>query len=200
MALFEYPRTVIPFWLSGDWPFTVTEADEEVRMAAMYVSMSEAQTYFDDRLHETAWSEASPADRQKSLIAATRIIDRLNFKGYKKPVYDLLASNPDATQAEINAASATQETQFPRDTDSDVPAEIKIACYEIAYALLDGIDPDLELENLSIISHGYASVRTTYSRSHNPIEHLNAGVPSATAWRYLRPFLRDPGGIIISRV
>jgi hypothetical protein len=170
---------------------------------ATYASVVEAQAYFDERLNENAWTDASPQDRIKSLVAATRIIDRLNFKGYKKTVYDYLNGLEDlsqADQAEINAASASQELQFPRDTDTDIPIEIKYACYEIAYALLDGIDPDLELENLAIISHGYASVRTTYSRSHNPPEHLNAGVPSATAWRFLRPFLREPGGIILSRV
>ena len=169
---------------------------------ATYVTMNEAIAYFAERLNEVAWTDATPQDRTKALIAATRIIDRLNFKGYKKPVYDYIASVTDGCieQSEINAASLTQELQFPRDTDTDVPEEIKLACYEIAYALLDEVDPDTELENLAIISHGYASVRTTYSRSHNPPEHLNAGVPSATAWRYLRPFLREPGGIILSRV
>jgi hypothetical protein len=170
---------------------------------AAYATTAEAQAYFDQRLHELAWSEASQGDREKALIAATRIIDRLNFKGYKATVYAYLAGLDDpslATQEEINAASREQELQFPRDADTEVPKEILLACFEIAYALLDGIDPDVELENLAIISHGYASVRTTYSRSHNPPEHLNAGVPSATAWRYLRPFLREPGGITLSRV
>ena len=170
---------------------------------ATYATTAEAQAYFDARLHEQAWSDASQGDREKALIAATRIIDRLNFKGYKATVYTYLASLDDvalADQAEINAASAAQELQFPRDADTEIPDEILIACYEIAYALLDEIDPDTELENLAISSHGYASVRTTYSRSHNPPEHLDAGVPSATAWRYLRPFLREPGGITLSRV
>jgi hypothetical protein len=166
---------------------------------ATYVTLLDAHDYFDQRLHETAWTNASPADREKSLLAATRIIDRLNFKGCKRAVYLLVDGDPEATQEEINAASASQELQFPRDTDTEIPIEVKYACLEIAYSLLDGVDPDIELENLAIISHGYASVRTTYSRSHNPPEHLNAGVPSATAWRFLRPFLREPGGIIISR-
>lgn len=170
---------------------------------ATYATTAEAQAYFDERLHELAWSDASQGDREKALILATRIIDRLNFKGFKSTVYAYLDSLDDVTlaeQSEINAASIAQPLQFPRDTDTEVPEEILIACYEIAYALLDEIDPDTELENLAIISHGYASVRTTYSRSHNPPEHLNAGVPSATAWRYLRPFLREPGGVILSRV
>lgn len=165
-----------------------------------YVSLSVAQSYFDTRLHEIAWTDASPGDREKSLLAASRIIDRLNFKGQKKTVYDVYTANNQATQLELNAASQEQALQFPRDTDTEIPEEIKIACLEIAYALLDGIDPDLELENLAIVSHGYASVRTTFARTQNPQEHLNAGVPSATAWRYLKPFLREPGGIILSRV
>jgi len=165
-----------------------------------YATYAEAQAYFDERLHEVAWSEASQGDREKALIKATRIIDRLNFRGEKTPVYELLQTDPEACSADIAAANATQALQFPRGGDTDVPTSIKIACYEITYALLDGIDPELELENLGVTSHGYASVRSTYNRQQNPMEHISAGVPSVEAWRYLVPFLRNPAQLRINRV
>lgn len=165
-----------------------------------YAGTGEAQAYFDERLHEIAWTEASQGDREKSLIKATRIIDRLNFRGEKTPVYELLLANPNATCADIDAAGATQALQFPRGGDSEIPTAIKYACFEIAYALLDGIDPELELENLGVTSHGYGSVRSTYNRQQNPLEHISAGVPSAEAWRYLVPFLRNPAQLRINRV
>lgn len=174
-------------------------------MYAYYGTLAEANTYFSYRLHEFAWSDSTVVEREKALIWATRIIDKLNFKGEKAAVYaisydsdgELITS---VTQAEIRTADASQELEFPRGTDTDVPDAIKLACWEIAYALLDDIDPDAELENLSVTSQGVASVRSTYNREQTPIEHLINGVPSATAWRFLRPFLRDSVAIVLKRV
>ena len=165
-----------------------------------YGSVQEASDYSAMRLHEHAWSQANPADRLKGLRAATLVIDTLNFKGCKHSVYELLQSNSAASDEAIRAAEAEQVLEFPRGADTEVPEAIRIACYEIAHSLLDGKDPELELENLGIVSQGYASVRTTYSRAHVPIEHIVNGVPNALAWRYLRPFLRDDDAIRLSRV
>lgn len=184
---------------------------------AYYGSVEEANTYFGMRLHQGAWSGSSLDDRPRAIYAATKIIDTLDFKGYKAPVWALLQQYhlteiPSAVQlnypqvlifptlAQIAEAEQTQELEFPRGTDTEVPEEILIACYELAYTLLDGRDPELELENLGIVSQGYSSVRTTYSRTHVPVEHIVNGVPNALAWRYIRPFLRDPNQIKLSRV
>jgi hypothetical protein len=165
-----------------------------------YGTLVEADSYFASRLHESAWSDADPADRPKALWAATQIIDTLNFKGYKYPVYMLLQGSPQATEDEIRAAEELQVLEYPRGGDTEVPLAIRRACYEIAHSLLDGKDPELELENLGIVSQGYASVRTTFSRTHVPVEHIVNGVPSAMAWRLLVPFLRDDDAIRVSRV
>jgi hypothetical protein len=178
-----------------------------------YGDLSEADAYFAMRLHESAWTDAADADHPKALWAATQIIDTLNYKGFKSPVYALLQSYglqdiPTAvgdyvsspTIEEIMIAEASQELEFPRGSDTEVPEAIRRACYEIAHTLLDGKDPELELENLGIVSQGYASVRTTFSRTHVPVEHIVNGVPSALAWRLLVPFLRDDDAIRVSRV
>jgi hypothetical protein len=177
-----------------------------------YGTLTEAQDYFDNRLHEFAWSNADVLDRPKALMYATRIIDTLNFKGQKSTIHaELVANGCDldlqtayenccVTQDQIQQASLSQPLEFPRGTDSEVPDTIKCACFEIAHSLLDGKDPELELENLGIISHGYASVRTTYNRNQVPIEHLINYVPNALAWRWLRPFLRDEDAVILTRI
>jgi len=165
-----------------------------------YGTLAEAQDYFDGRLHESAWSDSAAADKPRALRAATRIVDTLNFKGYKNPVYDLLDANDSATDAQIRAAEATQVLEFPRGADTTVPEAIRLACYEIAHSLLDGKHPEIELENLGISSQQLSSVRTTYNRSQVPIEHLINGVPNALAWRYLRPFLRDEDAVKLLRV
>ena len=173
-------------------------------MASYYGTLAEANDYFSNRLHEEAWYGSDAGERPKALLAATRIIDGLNFKGYKYTVYDIMfdadGNEYDVTEEEIREAEASQELEFPRGEDVAVPEIIKIACWEIAHALLDGADPDIEVENLGIVSQGYASVRTTYARNQAQIEHLMHGVPSATAWRILKPFLRDSDLIVMSRM
>jgi hypothetical protein len=65
--------------------------------------------------------------------------------------------------------------------------------------LLDGVDPDIELENLGVQAQGFAGVRTVYNRDQQPIEHLIHGIPSALAWRILKPFLRDGRQMYLDR-
>jgi len=162
--------------------------------------IAEATDYFAQRLHETAWTAAADADREKALIAARGIIDALNYKGNKASVCTLLQANPRASQEEIRAAEASQPLEFPRGSDMEVPEAIRIAEYEIAYALLDGKDPELELENLAVSAMGYGAVKTNYERSQLPIEHIINLVPSTVAWRLLKPFLRDSDAIKLSRL
>jgi len=165
-----------------------------------YGTLVQADSYFASRLHESAWSDADPADRPKALWAATQIIDALNYKGYKHCVYTLLQANPSATQEQIRAAEVNQPLEFPRGADAEVPEAIRIAEYEIAHALLDGKDPELELENLAVNAMGYGAVKTSYERSQLPIEHIINLVPSSVAWRLLKPFLRDSDALKVLRL
>jgi len=165
-----------------------------------YGTLEEAQTYFDNRLHESAWTNASDEDRPKALLAARLIIDTLNYKGRKAAVFALLEASPDADEDAIRAAEASQPLEFPRGADEEVPDAIRQAQYEIAHSLLDGVDPELELQNLGIISNGLSSVRTTYNRTQVPIEHIVNGIPNAMAWRLIRPFLRDDEAVKLQRI
>jgi hypothetical protein len=165
-----------------------------------YGSLQEAGEYFETRLHERAWSSSLPLDRSKALLAATRILNALNYKGDKAAVYAAKAVNAQITDEQIRAAEVSQPLEFPRGADTEVPEDIRIACYEIAYSLLDGKDPEAELVNLGISSQGYSSIRTSYSRDQVPIEHIVNGVPNSQAWRLIRPFLRDDDAVRLSRV
>jgi hypothetical protein len=165
-----------------------------------YGTVDEATAYFAERLHENAWTDADPADRPKALQAATRIIDTLNFKGRKHSVWALFRDHKKLSQQELHAAEAEQPLEFPRDSDTEVPEDIRIACFEIAHSLLDGRDPELELEGLAISQQNYGSVQTSYTRNISPLEHIANGVPSVMAWRLLRPFLRSSDEVTLSRV
>jgi hypothetical protein len=169
----------------------------------MYGSLVKANAYFLTRLHTDAWDNESASNQTKALYTATRSIDRLNYKGYKHTVYLVLEAADDyddVDQADRRVAEAEQELEFPRDSDATVPTDIETACFEIALALLDGVDPDIELENLGTISQSFGGARTAYNRDQQPIEHLLHGIASPLAWRILKPFLRDGRAITTARV
>jgi hypothetical protein len=143
-----------------------------------YTTITEADAYFNDRLNIRPWELASSDERRRGLAQATSIIDRLNFLGAK--------------------TSDAQENQFPRNDDTLIPNDVKNATSEIALALLDGVDPELEFENIYLRSQGYSSIRATYEKEPPPSQ-IVAGIPSITAWRYLLPYLRDPHEVNIFR-
>jgi len=152
---------------------------------AAYDTYINADTYFENRLHVLAWNEASSTNKTIALAEASARIDRLRFSGIK--------------------VSTTQDLEFPRyygdeaDGTEEIPDDIKIACFELAFSLLDDVEPDLEYENLSVGSHAYGGVKTSKD-SFAQFDHIAAGIPSASAWRYLMPYLADAKGIKLNRV
>jgi len=144
-----------------------------------YLTITEGNAYFSKRLNADPWEDATNGNKTKALEQATAIIDRLNFAGDK--------------------AVDTQELEFPRGTDTVVSSDIKSATAEIALALLDGVDPEIEFENLSMTAHKYGPVQTNYQRNTLQV-HTLVGVPSVTAWRFLVPYLRDPQGVALDRI
>lgn len=148
-------------------------------LAGSYIDRLEAQAYFDGRLNTEAWDDATDDEQKdKSLIMATRIIDRLNFSGVK--------------------AVAVQILQFPRGDDTVIPVDVQNATAEIALALLDGVNPDLEFENVFMTSQGYGGIRSSFDRTVKPA-HILAGIPSFVAWTFLKPYLLDPLNIELHR-
>lgn len=170
-----------------------------------YGTLTEANTYFSERLHSTSWVDAAALDKPKALNQARIAIDNLNFKGVKSTVYDIMYDssgnlvNPQPSETLIIAASATQSLEYPRGSDSSVPEQIKQAQWEIAIMLLDGADPDSEFETLRVKRQSYSSVGTTYTDDDSSAEYIVNGIVSPTAWRLLKPYLLC-GGLRFSRV
>lgn len=146
---------------------------------SMYISIETGDNLALNRLNTIAWDDASDSNKTIGIKMATEAIDTLNFIGDK--------------------ADDDQDLEFPRDDDAEIPVAIQRATFEIALALLDGADPELEYENLNLVSQGIANVRSTYSRS-SSLPHIIAGITSPTAWRLLLPYLRDGQNIKLSRV
>lgn len=91
-----------------------------------YVSVSEADVYFGERLNATAWTAASTDDKERALIMATRRIDQERFLGWKT--------------VEQAALKWPRDGVYDDDGDdydsSVVPDIVKQATYELALKLL----------------------------------------------------------------
>lgn len=171
---------------------------------AHYGSVAGGDTFFNSRLHAYDWTKSTPADKQKALVEATEYIEQFNYLGQKAAVQTVLTNNPDATCEDLEplleAAELSQPLEFPRGTDTVVPAEIEQATYLIAKELLSGRDPNADLENLSVKQAKYGGVATSYQRDGNNQEHLAHLISSPHAFNLIRPFFRERDLFEVKRV
>lgn len=149
-----------------------------------YGTVEDADTYFAALLRRDLWFDATPQEKQQALVAATKQIDRLNFKWEK--------------------VESDQVLQFPRTADPDVvvtevPEAIEAATYELAYTLMNDVDPDAEFRNEKRQSHTFNSIKTTIDSSFVQ-EHIHAGIPSSSAWNLLLPYLEPVMEFTMQRV
>jgi len=158
---------------------TGTSVDSSADIDLSYVTLAEAQTYFNNILNTDNWDDATEGDKIKALVMATKAIDRLNFLG-KKTV-------------------STQSFQFPRYNDTSVPQDIKDAVCEEALVLVGGADITMEKEAARMTGQGFGSVRTAFDVELVTL-HLSAGLVSAVAFNIIKPYLRLPSNIDIIKI
>lgn len=126
-----------------------------------YVTVTEADSYFENRLDVAAWEAASDTQKQQALITATSLLDSLNWTGI--------------------AVSASQALAFPR-TGSYFDPKLGIAVdlssdaannrlynstFELAYHLLnnDGLLDDTG----SVVDLSLGNIRLTKVKSASKI-------------------------------
>ncbi len=151
--------------------------------ANSYLTLAQAAAYFDARLHADAWEAADPVDRERSLVQATRRLDRLPWVG--------------------RATTTTQRLAWPRSgvrtpegvlhaTDT-LPTVLQEATAELALALLAAgtTDPvaDDPLAGLTSVSLGPLS----FSKSATPAS--DADLPVVVR-RLLAPYAAAGGGTV----
>lgn len=89
-----------------------------------YRTLTDADEYFDDQLSADDWTTATSTNKERALLAATRAIDALRYKGVKNPVYDAQQlSSVALTAEEIAIENAKQALQFPRDGQATVTVQ-----------------------------------------------------------------------------
>lgn len=154
-----------------------------------YVTISEANVYFQGKLNTDAWDSASVGDQTKALIQASTDIDKLQYIGHK---INYQAEHEFPREFEDPVIDDT-----PYDTDN-IPFGIKYAVCEQAMALLDGFSATEEIDGLSMVGQSYSSVKADFDRSTVPM-HLKCGL-TAEAWQFILPFIRDNRALVLSRV
>jgi len=177
---------------------------------AQYITRQGATAYFAQKLFTQMWAATSPPNQDIALTQATGIIDCLKFVGEKNASFlmrvqliggsdprNVILTNDQELQ--IVQAGVTQELEFPRGADTVVPVDIQNACCEIAFALLNGVDPDVDMQQSWVKSQGFSVVRTSYENTFIP-EYIQAGIPSPTAWKYLKKYVYDNYDISLKRV
>lgn len=163
---------------------------------ANYGTVGGGDTFFASRLHSWDWENSSNADKLKALTQASQLIDQFDYQGQK---YAIEALGDEYTEAQLQAANASQPLEFPRGDVNTVPTEIERATYLIAKELLSGRDPNIELEMALNKNTRYGQLSSSKDVEGKALEHIAHLIPSAEAWNLIRPFLRHRNSFCIRR-
>jgi hypothetical protein len=145
-----------------------------------YVTVTEAESYFETRIDDEKWSSASDSLKNESLVTATQIIDNNPWIG--------------------SAVSSSQALAWPRKnamyydprmgfdvtfTNTEVPSLVKIAVYEQALHLLNNEDLLAQTtQTYESISIGNISL----SDSNNDVARIS--ITPSFVLKPLRPLIR----------
>lgn len=118
--------------------------------ANSYVTVAEADLYFDNRAHASDWHEVS--DKDKLLMTASQQIDwYLKFKGDK-------ADYSQSMKWPRIGILYPDETEYP---DDIIPPEVKVAVYEMALSSIGGDrSSDQDLDGLAEVRASTLMIRT----------------------------------------
>lgn len=170
-----------------------------IQQPVAYLTPEDANDYFATRLNSESWFNASYPDQNAALIRATRAIDALAFEGVKSSDYFNTVLKQVTVYAPVVAPitlppadyPSEQPLEWPRDGKTEIPQDIYYACCECAIAFLDGVDMGTEMDLIGTQAMRFADVSTSYMAGFYN-EWIRAGIPSAEAWQFLKPYLHDP--------
>lgn len=187
-----------------------TTVPSTLKSFTYYGTVPDGDKFFSTRLRTKAWVEAEGSDKLKALREATSIIDKLNFAGQKTdqnqllqfPRANVFPTDPSNNIIDFDAFGnlINPGNVLPDSYDTEIPQDIITAAYLIAIKLLDGYDPDSMARQQRVQENRYGGVAgARYDTTLIPEWEL-AGIPSKSAWDYLKPYLADPLTIKLSRV
>ena len=107
------------------------------------------------------------------------------------------ASERDKSKALARASKLIRNLSFS-DAYSEELDNVVAACFELAYALLDGADPEEEIKAVYQSVNAFDVLRIGKNDTVHP--RILHGIVSQQAWIYLQPYLIDPRTIKLSRI
>lgn len=107
------------------------------------------------------------------------------------------ASERDKSKALGRATTLIRNLHFNDAFDATSDAVVA-ACFELAYELLDGADPQKELDSAYQSVSAFDAIKVGKKDIIHP--RILHGIVSQQAWIYLRPYLIDPNTVKLSRV
>ena len=133
-----------------------------VKGSNSYVTLNEADSYFEDRMDVAAWSEATDCLREQALVTATSILDDMNYIGQVVLNSQMLAFPRTGVFRDPSRGIRDQFSStytFVADTDEEETSLnrdmrlLRKATYELAYHLInnDGLmDRTGTFENIKV--------------------------------------------------
>ena len=151
-----------------------------------YVSVEDAQAYFDGRLNVGPWTAANQLTKETALVAATARLEQESFRGWRFDDAQRLKWPRDGVIDEDGVAFAP----------AVIPDRVKFATCELALHMLTAGTTDTQaptgLEAFKALSVG--SIELTL----RDFPETPGGLP-ATVVRWLRGLLASSGGIRLVR-
>ena len=146
-----------------------------------YITVAEADTYFQARLHSDAWTSATPEDKDTALQMATRAVDRQRFSGSKSNLTRVLA--------------------FPRRylsvVQTQVPTAVAMATCEEALALLGRGNSDRrKLQQEGVIGFKIGNLSEQYAAGQTGKRVRPDSLLSQEAREMLSPYLLTRAEIV----
>lgn len=152
-----------------------------------YVSLEEAESYFEARLDSSAWVSAPSEDREKALITAARALDRLTFIGRPADPTQPLAFPriwpPSVYVRHSRRTDPFYDPEFPPDSllyrslETGTPRAVLDAQCEEALALLSQDASDLARQRLQaqgVKSFGLGRLSESYGPAQGGLNTLKS--------------------------
>lgn len=178
------------------------EATSGHASANSFVTMTEAEAYFDARLTADRWNATTESDKIRALIEATREISALPYQGSRSTSTQALSWPREyAPDPDVSLSDLTDD--YPYYPDTEVPQRVKDAQCEYALAFLvakaAGTDLAVSDESLNVLKQSVeGAVSTEYVE---PAKRVRGPARFPRVMAYLQPLL-DPtkvGGLTVVR-
>ncbi len=175
-----------------------------------YVSLADAETYFEGRPFASAWNDADQPEKEQALVYATTILDRERWAGAKGTTYNAALTQtlawPRRWVPTLEWDAAPQlisewfiDTATGYYSELTVPTPIVRATCELALEILRAGDTDpFSVDDTSNIKREKTGpLETEYFAPTNPTTGLGL-FPAVVA--LIAPLLRASAGLSIERV